>query len=321
MSAKVFTFGDASRVSEGKIRRHILMLAKGFTFGDASCVAERQIFWIFLPKKTRGTKVAQQKSKDKNDGVKQLWEKSHLKTMGAFMKALQQPVVENVAGMVASSTASGGKFDKKLAGKKLPKHEAKYRKNDYDTVRTHLLIRVMMVSYTTWLLHGELPEPDEQDDSKDEYNEMRELRSFLCAFRHWWDRLRGCRVLYFVVLSSICVALFSTLSCDEPSCCVLCIAVHSTATVLIMKNILVKGPVRTRLNYTQEVKADCYGKFQAEESDKAACLPTLIFMSGVNQTSWILSPELAVVLPKLSQVDRCTLQVDSFLASTSFQGM
>ncbi|KAG5545285.1 hypothetical protein RHGRI_017672 [Rhododendron griersonianum] len=235
---------------------------------------------IFLPKKTRGTKVAQQKYK--NDGVKQLWEKSHLKTMGAFMKALQQPVVENVAGMVASSTASGGKFDKKLAGKKLPKHEAKYRKNDYDTVRTHLLIRVMMVSYTTWLLHGELPEPDEQDDSKDEYNEMRELRSFLCAFRHWWDRLRGCRG---------------------------------------MKNILVKGPVRTRLNYTQEVKADCYGKFQAEESDKAACLPTLIFMSGVNQTSWILSPELAVVLPKLSQVDHCTLQVDSFLASTSFQGM
>lgn len=68
-----------------------------------------------------------------------------------------------------------------------------YYKNDYDTVRTHLLIRVMMVSYTTWLLYGELPEPDEQDDSEDEYNEMRELRSFLCAFRHWWDRLRGCR--------------------------------------------------------------------------------------------------------------------------------
>ncbi|KAG5561899.1 hypothetical protein RHGRI_004820 [Rhododendron griersonianum] len=221
MSAKVFTFGDASRVGERKIRRHILMSAKGFTFGDASCVAEGKFFgWpsydlipysvllkrpinkylgifvsgddpnelIFLPKKTRGTKVAQQKSKDKNDGVKQLWEKSHLKTMGAFMKALQQPVVENVAGMVASSTTSGGKFDKKLAGKKLPKHEAKYRKNDYDTVRTHLLIRVMMVSYTTWLLHGELPEPDEQDDSKDEYNEMRELSLPSNSDLHEWGQ-------------------------------------------------------------------------------------------------------------------------------------
>ncbi|KAF7128108.1 hypothetical protein RHSIM_Rhsim11G0023200 [Rhododendron simsii] len=48
-----------------------------------------------------------------------------------------------------------------------------YYKNDYDTVRTHLLVRGMMVSYTTWLLHGELPELDEQDDSEDEYNEDR----------------------------------------------------------------------------------------------------------------------------------------------------
>ncbi|KAG5512627.1 hypothetical protein RHGRI_038917 [Rhododendron griersonianum] len=50
-----------------------------------------------------------------------------------------------------------------------------YYKNDYDTVRTHLLIRGMMVSYTTWLVHGELPEPDEQDDSEDEYNEDRDF--------------------------------------------------------------------------------------------------------------------------------------------------
>ncbi|KAI8549666.1 hypothetical protein RHMOL_Rhmol06G0042600 [Rhododendron molle] len=36
--------------------------------------------------------------------------------------------LENVAGMAATSTASGGKFDKKLAGEKSPKHEGKYRK-------------------------------------------------------------------------------------------------------------------------------------------------------------------------------------------------
>lgn len=36
--------------------------------------------------------------------------------------------LQNVAGMAATSTASGGKFDKKLAGEKAPKHEKKYRK-------------------------------------------------------------------------------------------------------------------------------------------------------------------------------------------------
>ncbi|XP_019172894.1 PREDICTED: ribosome biogenesis regulatory protein homolog isoform X2 [Ipomoea nil] len=34
----------------------------------------------------------------------------------------------HVAGMAATATASGGKFDKKLAGEKPPKHEKKYRK-------------------------------------------------------------------------------------------------------------------------------------------------------------------------------------------------
>ncbi|KAF7127667.1 hypothetical protein RHSIM_Rhsim11G0147700 [Rhododendron simsii] len=36
--------------------------------------------------------------------------------------------LENVAGMAVTSTASGGKFDKKHAGEKSPKHEGKYRK-------------------------------------------------------------------------------------------------------------------------------------------------------------------------------------------------
>ncbi|XP_059635084.1 ribosome biogenesis regulatory protein homolog [Cornus florida] len=36
--------------------------------------------------------------------------------------------LQNVAGMTATATASGGKFDKKLPGEKPPKHEKKYRK-------------------------------------------------------------------------------------------------------------------------------------------------------------------------------------------------
>lgn len=36
--------------------------------------------------------------------------------------------LESVAGMVATSTASGGKFDKKLPGEKPPKHAGKHRK-------------------------------------------------------------------------------------------------------------------------------------------------------------------------------------------------
>ncbi|XP_078171846.1 ribosome biogenesis regulatory protein homolog [Carex rostrata] len=36
--------------------------------------------------------------------------------------------LESVAGMVATSTASGGKFDKKLPGEKPPKHSGKHRK-------------------------------------------------------------------------------------------------------------------------------------------------------------------------------------------------
>lgn len=48
-------------------------------------------------------------------------------TQAAPRKASKNEL-ENVAGMAATATASGGKFDKKLAGEKPPKHEAKYRK-------------------------------------------------------------------------------------------------------------------------------------------------------------------------------------------------
>lgn len=48
-------------------------------------------------------------------------------TQAAPRKASKNEL-ENVAGMAATSTASGGKFDKKLLGEKPPKHEGKYRK-------------------------------------------------------------------------------------------------------------------------------------------------------------------------------------------------
>ncbi|XP_057805372.1 ribosome biogenesis regulatory protein homolog [Salvia miltiorrhiza] len=43
-------------------------------------------------------------------------------------KRVSKDVLQNVAGMAATATASGGKFDKKLPGEKPPKHEKKYRK-------------------------------------------------------------------------------------------------------------------------------------------------------------------------------------------------
>ncbi|WOL09214.1 ribosome biogenesis regulatory protein [Canna indica] len=43
-------------------------------------------------------------------------------------KKASKEELENVAGMAATATASGGKFDKKLPGEKPPKHTGKYRK-------------------------------------------------------------------------------------------------------------------------------------------------------------------------------------------------
>ncbi|KAK6126209.1 hypothetical protein DH2020_040052 [Rehmannia glutinosa] len=43
-------------------------------------------------------------------------------------KKVSKDELQNVAGLAATSTASGGKFDKKLPGEKPPKHEKKYRK-------------------------------------------------------------------------------------------------------------------------------------------------------------------------------------------------
>ncbi|XP_023531368.1 ribosome biogenesis regulatory protein homolog [Cucurbita pepo subsp. pepo] len=46
----------------------------------------------------------------------------------AAPKKITKDELGNVAGMAATSTASGGKFDKKLAGEKPAKHQGKYRK-------------------------------------------------------------------------------------------------------------------------------------------------------------------------------------------------
>ncbi|XP_028051875.1 uncharacterized protein LOC114256424 [Camellia sinensis] len=54
-----------------------------------------------------------------------------------------------------------------------------FYKQEYDIVKAHLLISGMIVSYTTWLEHGELPEHNnldksngENDEDKDEYDEL-----------------------------------------------------------------------------------------------------------------------------------------------------
>ncbi|XP_057416990.1 ribosome biogenesis regulatory protein homolog [Lotus japonicus] len=46
----------------------------------------------------------------------------------AAPKKVTKDELGNVAGIAATSTASGGKFDKKLAGEKPPQHKGKYRK-------------------------------------------------------------------------------------------------------------------------------------------------------------------------------------------------
>lgn len=46
----------------------------------------------------------------------------------AAPKKISKDELGNVAGMAATATASGGKFDKKLAGEKPLKHDKKYRK-------------------------------------------------------------------------------------------------------------------------------------------------------------------------------------------------
>ncbi|KAL7203986.1 hypothetical protein ACSBR2_017114 [Camellia fascicularis] len=54
-----------------------------------------------------------------------------------------------------------------------------FYKHEYDIVKAHLLISGMIVSYTTWLEHGELPEHNnlnesngENDEDEDEYDEL-----------------------------------------------------------------------------------------------------------------------------------------------------
>ena len=54
-----------------------------------------------------------------------------------------------------------------------------FYKQEYDSVKAHLLISGMIVLYTTWLEHGELPEHNnldesngENDEDEDEYDEL-----------------------------------------------------------------------------------------------------------------------------------------------------
>jgi len=52
----------------------------------------------------------------------------------AAPKKVTKDELGNVAGIAATATASGGKFDKKLPGEKPAKHKGKYRKVVYRTL-------------------------------------------------------------------------------------------------------------------------------------------------------------------------------------------
>jgi regulator of ribosome biosynthesis len=58
----------------------------------------------------------------------------------AAPKKVTKDELGNVAGLAASATASGGKFDKKLPGEKPAQHKGKYRK-----VCKLLLLRMQML--------------------------------------------------------------------------------------------------------------------------------------------------------------------------------
>ncbi|KAI8547733.1 hypothetical protein RHMOL_Rhmol07G0218700 [Rhododendron molle] len=78
-----------------------------------------------------------------------------------------QPYVDGVDYFIEFASANSGE----AVEIKCPCIDCRnFYKHKYDTVRAHLLVRGIMLSYTTWLLHGEIPEPDDQDESDDENN-------------------------------------------------------------------------------------------------------------------------------------------------------
>lgn len=56
----------------------------------------------------------------------------------------------NVAGIAATATASGGKFDKKLAGEKPPQHKGKYRK--VGTILLQKLVYLNLIHVKEYIL-------------------------------------------------------------------------------------------------------------------------------------------------------------------------
>jgi len=58
----------------------------------------------------------------------------------AAPKKVTKDELGNVAGIAATATASGGKFDKKLPGEKPAKHKGKYRKVVHCTLVDNFLL-------------------------------------------------------------------------------------------------------------------------------------------------------------------------------------
>ncbi|XXG53135.1 hypothetical protein AAC387_Pa03g1282 [Persea americana] len=88
-----------------------------------------------------------------------------------YHNRFSQPYIDGVNSFIEFTKATS-------SGSTMIKFPYKYNcngfKHDYEIVRDHLLWRGMMVSYDTWLQHGELAQSDESEDSEDESDENRD---------------------------------------------------------------------------------------------------------------------------------------------------
>ncbi|XXG53457.1 hypothetical protein AAC387_Pa03g1542 [Persea americana] len=93
-----------------------------------------------------------------------------------YQNRFSQPYIDGVNSFIEFAKANSG-------GSRVIKCPCNYCcnsfKHDYEIVRDHLLVRGMMVSYDTWLQHGELAQSDEPDDSEDESGEDDDNEEYL----------------------------------------------------------------------------------------------------------------------------------------------
>ena len=88
-----------------------------------------------------------------------------------YQNRFSQPYIDGVNSFIEFAKSTSG-------GSRVIKCPCNYCcngfKHNYKIVRVHLLRHGMMVSYDTWLQHGQLAQFDESDDSEDESDEDRD---------------------------------------------------------------------------------------------------------------------------------------------------